>query len=155
MFSWRKPKPTATSNDVAELEKAFNDLMTEISQMSEEQQSGVSVGVTFAMRSFGALYHGDFKRFVEQRASVQENFINSLDASANDAINNPTAVNIQGRNLGREMAAGIKLAKMYFTAMLPLSHKEWRTDAVYAMVDRLGAQLTPLNEKGRAFLGPT
>lgn len=114
MFSWRKPKPTATSFDVAGLEKAFNDLMTEISKMPEQQQSGVAVGVTFAMRSFGALYHGDFKRFVEQRAGVQENFINSLAASANDAINNPAAVNIHGRNLGREMATGIRLAKMYF-----------------------------------------
>jgi hypothetical protein len=42
---------------------------------------------------------------------------------------------------------------------LPYSHaatirQEWRTDAVYAMVDRLSAQLHLLNEKGRTVLGP-
>jgi hypothetical protein len=153
MFGWHKPKMTR-SFDVAGLEKAFNDLITEVNKMSEEQRLGVAAGVTFAMRTFGKLYHGDFKRFVEQRANVQNHFINILNASANDASNNPAAVKVHGRNLGREMGTGIRLANMYFTAMLPLSHNEWRTDAVGAMVDRLGDQLTPLNEKGRAVLGP-
>jgi hypothetical protein len=40
---------------------------------------------------------------------------------------------------------------MYFTALLPLSHNQWRTDEVFDMVDRLSGQITPLNEKGRAF----
>jgi hypothetical protein len=58
------------------------------------------------------------------------------------------------RNLGYEMAIGIRLVSIYLTAMLPLSDEEWRTDAVYAMVDRLSAQLHLLNEKGRTVLGP-
>jgi hypothetical protein len=156
MFGFGRAKDArARSFDVAGMEKSFNDLMTTAHKMSEEQQLGVAAGVTVAMRTFGKLYRGDFKKFVNQRASVQEHFINILDASAKDARNNPAAVNIHGRNLGREMAVGIRLASMYFTAMLPLSHSEWRTDAVYTMVDRLSAQLTPLNEKGQALLGPT
>jgi hypothetical protein len=155
MFGWRKSKTTGRAFDVAGLEKVFNDLMTDVHKMSEEQQLGVAVGVTFAMRTFGKLYHGDFKRFIEQRASDQEHFIKILDASANDASKNPAAINVHGRNLGREMSTGIRLVKMYFTAMLPLSHNEWRTDAVYAMVDRLNDQLSPMNERGRVLLGTT
>jgi hypothetical protein len=121
----------------------------------DEHQLGVAVGVTFAFRNFTALYPGGIKSFVEQRASVQENFINILHLSANDARKNPAAVNLLGRNLGYEMAIGIKLVNMYFTALLPLSHNERRPDAVYEMVDRLSDQLTPLNERGRVLLGTT
>ena len=155
MFGWRKPKATPKSFDVAGLEKAFNEVITRVRTMPEEQQLGVALGVTFAMRSFGALYPGGFKNFVDQRANIQEQFIARLDESATDASKNPAAVNVHGQNLGREMATGIRLANMYFTALLPLSHSEWRTDAVYAMIDRLSAQLTPMNERGRVVLGPT
>jgi hypothetical protein len=44
------------------------------------------------------------------------------------------------------MATGMRLQNMYFTALLPISHQEWRTDAVYEMVDRLAAQFQPLVE---------
>jgi hypothetical protein len=149
MLGWRKAKPAF---DVAGLEMAFNNLISRVRRMPEQQQAGVAAGVAYAMRSFGALYPGGVKSFVNQRAKVQQGFVDMLEASANDATNNPAAIKISGLNLGRELATGIRLTNMYFAALLPLSHPEWRTDDVYGMIDRLGDQLRPLNHQGQTLL---
>jgi hypothetical protein len=155
MFGWLKSRTAAPSFNVAGLERSFDNLVTDINRMSEDKRAGVAVGVAFAFQTFEQLYPGDVQSFVAQSPKVQEDFINMLSASANDAQRNPVAVRIHGQGLGPELAIGIRLANMYFGGLPPLSYEEWRTDAVFAMVDRLCNQLIPYVKQGLALLEET
>jgi hypothetical protein len=129
--------------------------MTRVRQeMSQEQKHAVAIGAAFAQLTFAKLYPGGVESFVDQRAKVQEHFINMLEASASDAIKF-NGLKVGGKGFGQEMAIGIRLQNMYFTALLPVSHKEWRTDAVHGMIDRLADELRPLNKEGFIALAAT